>query len=105
MIRVQVTKKQGSYQRIFFQGHALYEDFGKDIVCAGVSAILITTVNAILSYDSSSITYQVKENVVIEIHKEDEIIRLLFNNMMELLKELEQQYPKNISIREDENNE
>ena len=37
--------------------HAMYDDFGKDIVCSSVSSIVITTVNAIERIDNESISY------------------------------------------------
>ena len=36
---------------IVISGHANYEDYGKDIVCASISSIAITTVNAIVEFD------------------------------------------------------
>lgn len=86
---------------ISMKGHAEYEDFGKDIVCAGVSSIITTTINAIIKYDKDSIKYTSKSgNVTINIIKHDEIVDLLINNMKDLLKELETNYKKNIKIEE-----
>lgn len=39
--------KQGQYTRFSCIGHAEYADAGKDIVCAGVSVLVLNTVNAI----------------------------------------------------------
>ena len=50
---------------ITISGHANYDDYGKDIVCAAVSATVITTVNGILSIDETSI--EVVENGKVEI--------------------------------------
>ncbi len=47
MIKVSVTKKNQQIQEVSIQGHAMYDDFGKDIVCAAVSSCVITTVNGI----------------------------------------------------------
>ena len=43
MIKIKILKDY-----IEVKGHANYDDFGKDIVCASVSSIVITTVNAIV---------------------------------------------------------
>ena len=51
MIKVSVTKKNQQIQEVSIQGHAMYDDFGKDIVCAAVSSCVITTVNGILEID------------------------------------------------------
>ena len=78
----------------------MYEDYGKDIVCAAVSSIVITTVNACLSIDSEATSYnQENDRFTITIKKQDPIIDKLIQNMMNLLTELEQDYPKNIRIK------
>ena len=104
MINISIKKNNKQYQEFIFKGHALYDDYGKDIVCAGVSSVLITTVNAIIRYDEKAITKLNEKNNTIHliINKNDKIITLLLDNMSSLLKELEVSYPKNISIREDE---
>lgn len=47
MIRIRITEKQGLIRSIRFDGHALFADYGQDIVCAGVSAVVISGFNAI----------------------------------------------------------
>lgn len=89
--------------KIIIKGHADYDDYGKDIVCASVSSIVITTVNAILEIDRDAIIYKEEKDILtIELLKQDEIIIKLINNMINLLKELSNNYPKNIKVREDE---
>lgn len=105
MIKVKIKKEKKEVKQILFSGHALYEDFGKDIVCAGASAILTTSVNAILKYDKNALKYTIEDDVLVKILKTDKIINLLIDNMIELLKELSNDYPKNIIVREDEENE
>lgn len=82
--------------KIIISGHASFDEYGKDIVCASVSSIVITSINAILRYNNKAIKYTNGEELVIEILKKDEIVNLLIINMLELLKELEKQYPENI---------
>ena len=94
MIKVEVTNN-----RISILGHACYDDYGKDIVCAAVSGVVITSVEAIASIDKSAI--DIKENtdkLELIINKHDDITNKLINNMLNLLKELEKKYPKNIKI-------
>jgi uncharacterized protein YsxB (DUF464 family) len=89
--------------KIVIKGHACYDEYGKDIVCASVSSIVITTVNAILEIDRDPKKYKEEKDILtIEILKEDKIVMKLINNMLNLLKELSNNYPKNIEIREDE---
>lgn len=56
--------------KVIIKGHANYADYGKDIVCASVSSIVITTVNGILEIDREAITYvEEKDILTIEIIK------------------------------------
>ncbi len=94
MIKVSIKQKQ-----IIIKGHANYDKLGKDIVCASVSSMVITTVNAILRIDNDAIKYSDNNGVTIDIIKDDEITNKLINNLIDLLEELEKQYPKYIEIR------
>lgn len=94
MIKISIKEKQ-----IIIKGHANYDELGKDIVCASVSSTVITTVNAILRIDSDAIKYSDDNGVTIDIIKDDEITNKLINNLIDLLEELENQYPKYIEIR------
>ncbi len=97
MIKVDIKKNH-----IEIKGHAMYDDFGKDIVCASVSTIVITTVNAILRFDENAIKYEQKDGYLsIDILKNTKETDTLILNMIELLKELELQYKKNIKINEE----
>ena len=94
MIKVSIKEKQ-----ITIKGHANYDELGKDIVCASVSSMVITTVNAILRIDNEAIKYSDNKGVTIDIIKDDEIVNKLINNLIDLLEELSKQYPKYIEIR------
>lgn len=94
MIKVEIKNN-----KIEIKGHANYDDYGKDIVCASVSSIVITTINAIIEFDPESIYYEEKNNrILIEKLKDDDITNKLINNMIELLEELEESYKDNIKI-------
>jgi hypothetical protein len=99
MIKVKVTKKD-YFEKVIIDGHALYDDFGKDIVCAAASSIVTTTVNACLSIKDKSLTYEYMDNSFkIDNISNDETIQKLIGNMVSLLKELEENYPKNINVK------
>ena len=85
---------------ITIKGHSGYSEEGSDIVCASVSSICITTVNALIGIDEDCIEYIDSDGYLnIKIKKHNEIIDKLINNMVNLLKELESQYKKYIEIR------
>lgn len=101
MIRVVVSKDK-DIKEIDVLGHADYASYGKDIVCSSVSSIVTTTINAILMFDQKYLTYNSKEdNFTIIINEHNEIVDNLITNMLNLLKELENDYPKNIKIEEE----
>lgn len=100
MIQVKVEKKHAKYKKISILGHAMYDDYGKDIVCSAASSIVTTTVNGILALNKGSLSYMVsKKGMTIDIKNEDSTTQLLVNNMVSLLKELEQNYPANIEVK------
>lgn len=88
--------------KIEILGHAMYDDYGKDIVCAGVSSIVITTINAILTFNKNYITYKsVKDKFTISVNEHNKIVDNLINNMINMLQQIEENYPKNINIRKE----
>ena len=100
MINVKVEKENAKYKKITILGHAMYDDYGKDIVCAAVSSIATTTVNGILALNKSSLSYMVsKKGLSIDIKNTDETTQILIGNMVSLLKELEVNYPENIEVK------
>ncbi len=99
MIKVKV-KKDGNYVRfVSITGHANYDEYGKDIVCAAVSSIAITSVNLALKLDADALCCKDgKGNLDITILKTDDTINKVFLNMLDMLKELKRDYKKNINI-------
>jgi uncharacterized protein YsxB (DUF464 family) len=78
----------------------MYDDYGKDIVCSACSSIVTTSVNGILALDKESLSYAVsKKGMTIEVKNEDSITQTLIDNMVSLLKELEENYPENIKVK------
>lgn len=87
---------------IEINGHAMFDDYGKDIVCAAVSSIVITSINGILRLDDKAINYKLSsDGIIIDILKDSRETNLLILNMTSLLKELEEKYRKNIKIYEE----
>ena len=94
MIKIKVTEKN-----ISILGHANYDDYGKDIICAAVSSIVICSIEAISQFDINAVEIkQTKDKLEIIINKTDDTTQKLITNMLNCLKELEKKYPKNIKI-------
>lgn len=95
MIKINISKDE-----ITIKGHSGYSVEGSDIVCASVSSICITTVNALLSIDEDCIEYIENDGFLnIKIKKHTEVIDKLIDNMINLLTELQENYKKYIEIR------
>ena len=103
MIRINVIRENKNIKKITFNGHANYDEYGKDIVCAAVSATYLCTVNAILCFKEDSISITNEENFQeIIVLEQDNITLRLLENMINCLESLEKQYPKNINLDKEE---
>ena len=92
MIRIN-TKRD----RITIDGHAGFSDLGHDIVCAAVSSIVLTSCEAIASFNENAI--EVKSNLghmTIDILSHDEVTEKLIGNMISCIEEVRKKYPQNI---------
>lgn len=89
---------------ITIRGHANYEKKGKDIVCASVSTAIILTSNLIKRFDDLELV-EIKldeGDFYIKPNKLNDRLKVLLDNLIWTLKELELQYPKYIK-RSDSN--
>ena len=97
MIKIKI-EKQETINSIEISGHANFDKYGKDIVCASVSSIATTTVNALLKL-GKDIDYITKDGYLkITINSHDNVVDRLIDNMIDLFTELEMQYKNNIKI-------
>ncbi len=99
MIKIKVIEDKDYIKSIKINGHAMYDDYGKDIVCSSVSSMVILTINLILKIDDSVIEYENKNTVVtINILKKDELINKILYNLIDMLKELSEDYSKYVKF-------
>ena len=102
MIKVNVKYNNNKVYELVIKGHAGYDVHGKDIVCAAVSSMAITTVNNIIALDDS-VDYEENSGLlIIRVKRDTEINNKLLDNLVRMLTELESQYPKNIEIRNED---
>jgi len=101
MIKVRIVKKNNIIESISCNGHANYADYGKDIVCASFSTMVIVSINAILEFDKDAISYTESNDLKIVNLKKDNITNSLLNNLVNMIYELKETYDKNINIKED----
>ena len=75
MIKVSIKKEDNIVKNVKVEGHAGYGVKGTDIVCASVSSIVITSLNAIIKIDENSIDYKQDEGFIeVSIKKHDIIL-------------------------------
>ena len=99
MIKIKVEHDNDFISKIVITGHANYDDYGKDIVCASVSASILTTINGIIALDNSILEVNnVLDKMTIKVLKNEKISQVLLNSMLSNLKSLVVEYPKNIKI-------
>ena len=102
MIKVNVKYNNNKVYELVIKGHAGYDVHGKDIVCAAVSSMAITTVNNIIALDDS-IDYEENSGLlIIRVKRDTEVNNKLLDNLVRMLTELKAQYPKNIEIRNED---
>ena len=103
MIRIQVLEKNQSIERIVIKGHADYDVYGHDIVCAAVSATYLCTINACLLICEQAIRVESSVDCQeIFVIGSDAVVQKLLLNMIHCLDSLRKEYPKNIRIDKEE---
>ena len=100
MIDVKYKKKE-FITNVNVSGHAMYDDYGHDIVCASVSSVVLNTLNIISIIDDDIIDATVDEGYVdINITYYNELVDKILLNLIEEMKSLEKTYAKNIRVKE-----
>lgn len=101
MIKVEIKHQEDYIVLMKVSGHALFDDFGKDIVCAGVSSVMVGLLNAL----------DLKTDYLVEIHEDDQSMmvstqqpnatgQMICEVGLIQLQTIANQFPKNIKIRE-----
>ncbi|MCL2521843.1 MAG: ribosomal-processing cysteine protease Prp [Erysipelotrichales bacterium] len=91
---------QASRQNITVKGHADYSKYGTDIVCAGVSTLLISHYNLMLRFmpESNFTCTALEGDFRLIIKKLTLEIEKIMDNLLASLEELALDYPKNIKL-------
>jgi len=96
MTTVVIFKSKDSYRGFTCTGHAGFAAFGKDIVCASVSVLVINTLNAIEKFAGEKAEVKAEDGII-ECHFPNEIndrTKLLLDTMLMGLKDIEKNYGK-----------
>ncbi|KAB7708627.1 ribosomal-processing cysteine protease Prp [Bacillus aerolatus] len=107
MIQVEITKQpSGRISSFTMDGHAEFAEHGKDLVCAGATAVSFGALNAILSLTDAKLDIeQGKEGGFLCCRipdtlpaGTDEKVQLLLEGMIVSLQTIEREYSKHIKI-------
>lgn len=106
MIQVKIyrDKQTNRIVRYCVSGHAEFDESGKDIVCAGVSAVVVGTVNAIEALVPIQLAHHM-ENGLLDVmidqpheREHDDKTQLLLESMLVMLRTIEHSYGEYINI-------
>ncbi|GMK47227.1 MULTISPECIES: ribosomal-processing cysteine protease Prp [Paenibacillus] len=108
MISVTVKRRAADRRIVSFaiSGHAKYADRGKDIICAGVSAVSVGTVNAIEALATVELPAKMKDgwlssDIPEQPDKEiDDKVQLLLESMVVMLGTIAKTYGKYVVIHD-----
>jgi uncharacterized protein YsxB (DUF464 family) len=107
MIRVKIKRKpDGRIVSFQVKGHAEYDKSGKDIVCAGVSAVTVGTVNSIEALLGIELKARSKHGLL-EVEVPDNTdealhgnVQMLLESMVVMLHTIEQSYRAYIALED-----
>lgn len=108
MIKVRIVRDDKDNRIVSFavEGHANYADHGMDIVCAGVSAISVGTVNAIEVLAGVELPAKMKNGWLsskiptLGQPEVDQKIQLLLESMVVMLDTIAQSYGDHVKIHD-----
>lgn len=102
MVKVSFYYQKDNIVKTEVQGHACFDQFGKDIVCAGISAVVFGTLNALdqlINQEEIKID-QTDNKIVITVLQPNNNNQMILKTMLWQLKTISDQYRKNITIKE-----
>ena len=103
MIKVRISCTGDDIRSIDVSGHALFDQYGKDVVCAGVSSVVIGALNALDILYPSACDLDISGNQIhIHVLKNSESIQTMLSMMFYQMKTVEESYPENIQIKRKE---
>ena len=108
MIRAKIRRESDTKRITGFriEGHALFANRGNDIVCAGVSAVTVGTVNSVEAVAGVKLTVRMEEGLLhADVPKsvsetQQSSLQLLLESMVVMLQTIEESYGKHIRLEQ-----
>lgn len=100
MIKIIINKQKKQITEVKITGHANSAQYGRDLVCAGVSSISVGIANALVSKDFLNHgTIDIKEGFVhIKVLESTHDIQVVLETLEIMLDTIEESYTKYIKI-------
>jgi len=102
MIKIEILYHNNEFASLEVKGHANAGQYGQDIVCSGVSAVVFGGLANVLNEENYK--YDIDEEkgyFHIEcVSKNSEHDKIVFETVITSLKKIEEEYPKNVHINE-----
>lgn len=93
---------KGQVTSFGMEGHAMFDEYGKDLVCAGASAVVFGSVNAILNMTGANPAIEMDEESGSLRFKADDPdndkMQILLEGMIISLKTIEEEYGEHITL-------
>ena len=98
MIKVQIKRNNKYITQIKIKGHAQFGEYGKDLVCAGVSAV---AKKGFLEEKKCAIILK-NGNIMIDVYENDEIMQVILETLVISLESFTEDYHQYIKITYEE---
>ena len=99
MISVNVTFIGKEVKSLTVSGHANYDKYGKDIVCAGVSAVVTGGINALEEQVNNIEIINEDNKLGVKVINSNDKIQIILNTILVQLQTIENSYKKYIKIK------
>jgi len=105
MVKVTIRKVQGDTYAINVKGHANYGEFGKDVVCSGISILTMASVRTLKkleigNFDGGVVAESVEKMINLSIKYSTPNTKAIFTLLEDGLKLIADEHPENIEVRE-----
>jgi uncharacterized protein YsxB (DUF464 family) len=92
MIKVIYEVKDDKYKSLDVSGHALSDEYGKDLICASVSSIMFGFMNALDALNENIDIKQLTNEIKVVNKSDSGIVQNYFELVMIQLKTIEESY-------------
>lgn len=98
MIRVLIKYVNDNLELLKIKGHAESEQYGHDLVCAGISALVTAGLNNLDGIKRYDVIYE-EGDVEIKLNDITEHDKIVLETVIVGIKSIEESYPENVKIK------